>query len=187
MDDELVIDVKGMAEDALRTRQPDEDLDEALLRAAKTRYGDRALEVFTALKAALDLQVQRSGHSREEALAELSGPMIVAKSVSSVSKTFSFGAKPAPGGGKVLSRTFTFGTSAKSLDDLPLEVRTEVAQALEEAAHRIEAGSIVAPDASAAGEEDPPLAPTPFGQAIDQLTSPQKPRSLLDRLRSLLD
>ena len=26
MDDELVIDVKGVAEEAMRTRQPDEDL-----------------------------------------------------------------------------------------------------------------------------------------------------------------
>jgi hypothetical protein len=183
MENELVIDVKGMAEDALRTRQPDEDLDEALLRAAKTRYGDRALEVFNALNAALDLQVKQSGKAREEALRDLAGPMIIARSAPRIVKSFSFGKQPAGSKGTV-SRTFSFSTSAKSVDELPPEMRTDVAHALEEAAHRIEtmepATSVGVPDPN----ETTPA--SPIGPTLEDAEEAQKPRSLGDRLRNLL-
>jgi hypothetical protein len=183
MDDELVIDVKSLVGDALNSRQPREDLDEALLRAAKARYGDRALEVFNALTAALDLQAKQSGKAREEALHDLAGPMIITRSAPRIVKSFSFG-KQVGGSKGTVSRTFSFSTSAKSVDELPPEVRTQVAHALEEAAHRIEtmdhADEAGAPD-SAETTALPPIGPT-----LEDAEEAQKPRSLGDRLRDLL-
>ena len=183
MDDDLVIDVKGLVDDAQNTRHSDEDLDEALLRAAKSRYGDRALAVFNALNAALAFQVKRSGKAREEALSDLAGPMIIARSAPRVTKSFSFG-KRAPRPKGTVSRTVSFTTSAKSVEGLPPERRTEIAQALEDAAQRIEAM-----DRSEAGEAPDatdPAALTPVGPTLEEAEAAQEPRSLGDRFRDLL-
>jgi hypothetical protein len=188
VDDELVIDVKGLVDDALNTRQSDEDLDEALLRAAKSRHGDRALEVFNALDAALDFRVKRSGKSREEALRDLAGPMIIARSAPRVTKSFSFG-KRAAGPKGTVSRTFSFTTSAKSMEELPPERRDEIARTLEEAAQRIEAMDRAEPGETPEGT-DPnathPAALPPIGPTLEEAEAAQKPRSLRDRLRNLL-
>lgn len=68
---EMQIDVGSLGTEALRERQPAEQLDEALLRAAKERYGDSGSIVFQAIKAAVGAVAKRNKMSADEALQQM--------------------------------------------------------------------------------------------------------------------
>lgn len=68
---EMKIDVAGVAKQALRERQPAEELDEALLRAAKDRYGESGPLVFQAIRAARSAVAKRNHVSVDEALQQM--------------------------------------------------------------------------------------------------------------------
>lgn len=67
----MKIDVAAVAKQALRERQPAEELDEALLRAAKDRYGASGPVVFQAIKAARSAVAKRNNVSVDEALQQM--------------------------------------------------------------------------------------------------------------------
>jgi hypothetical protein len=175
MENELVIDVKGVVDDVAQTRQPGEDLDEAILRATKARYPEQSLAVFNAIRALLDMQVARSKASPEEALQHLGGP-IVLRTSSEPRTSRSLGLRL--GGGPSVSRSVSFVTTTRSSKDMSQAERDEIARVLEDAAHRLES--------SDPAETPIPAPPEPIGPTIDQVEAAGKPRSLWGRLRDRL-
>ena len=107
---ELKIDVAALARQALKERQPGEDLDEALLRSCKKLYGETGAIAFQAVQSALAALAERNKVDREQALQQI----IDGKSSVNVS-----------------TRTqVTHKVSTASLDNLPPEMRAEVERAM---------------------------------------------------------
>ena len=107
---ELKIDVAGVAREAMAERQPEEDLDEAILRSCKKLYGEAGVTAFQAVQSAATALAQREGGDREKALRHM------ADGNASV---------------KVVARMrITQKGSTKSLDDLSPEMRADVEKAL---------------------------------------------------------
>jgi hypothetical protein len=68
---EMKIDVASVAKQALQERQPAEEMDEALLRVAKDRYGESGPVVFQAIRAARSAVAKRNHVSVDEALQQM--------------------------------------------------------------------------------------------------------------------
>lgn len=108
--DELTIDVASIARDAIAEREPEEDLDEAILRSCKKLYGEAGVTAFQAVQGAATALAQREDGDREKALCG------IADGKASV---------------KVIARMrITQKGSTKSLDDLSPDLRAEVEKAL---------------------------------------------------------
>ena len=107
---ELKIDVAGVAREALTERQPEEDLDEAILRSCKKLYGEAGVTAFQAVQSAATALAQRDDGDREKALRRI----VDGKASVNV----------------VARMRITQKGSTKSLDDLSSEMRAEVEKAL---------------------------------------------------------
>ena len=107
---ELKVDVAGVAREALTERQPEEDLDEAILRSCKKLYGEAGVTAFQAVQSAATALAQREDGDREKALRR------IADGEASVN---------------VIARMhITRKASTKSVEDLSPEIRAEVEKAL---------------------------------------------------------
>jgi hypothetical protein len=107
---ELTIDVGAVARGALRERQPEEDLDEAILRSCKKLYGEAGATAFQAVQSATTALAHRGDGDREKALRNVADGKAA---VNVVTKT----------------RIMQQG-STKSLTDLSPEMRAQVEKAL---------------------------------------------------------
>src|SRR5579864_1202051 len=106
---ELKIDVASVARKAIAEREPEEDLDEAILRSCKKLYGEAGVTAFQAVQSAAATLAQREDGDREKALRR------IADGKASVN---------------VVRMRITRKGSTKSLDDLSPEMRAEVEKAL---------------------------------------------------------
>jgi rubrerythrin len=107
---ELTIDVASVAREAIAEREPEEDLDEAILRSCKRLYGEAGVTAFQAVQSAATALAQREDGDREKALRR------IADGKASVNV--------------VARMRITRKGSTKSLDDLSPEMRAEVEKAL---------------------------------------------------------
>jgi hypothetical protein len=105
----LQIDAAAVAREALRQREPGEDLDEALLRACKKLHGDSGPVAFQALTSALGALTAQLKLEREAALQQIAGGGTSVR-VSTTIRT-------------------TQKTSTKSMEELSPELRVKVEQA----------------------------------------------------------
>ena len=106
---ELTIDVASVAREAIAEREPEEDLDEAILRSCKKLYGEAGVTAFQAVQSAATALAQREDGDREKALRR------IADGKASVN---------------VVRMRITRKGSTKSLDDLSPEMRAEVEKSL---------------------------------------------------------
>jgi hypothetical protein len=107
---ELKIDVASVAREAMAERDPEEDLDEAILRSCKKLYGEAGVTAFQAVQSAATALARRDDGDREKAMRRL------ADGKTSVNV--------------VARMRITRKGSTKSLDDLSPEMRAEVEKAL---------------------------------------------------------
>jgi rubrerythrin len=108
--DELTIDIASVAREAMAKREPEEDLDEAILRSCKKLYGEAGVTAFQAVQSAATALAQREDGDREKALHR------IADGKASVNV--------------VARMRITRKGSTTSLDDLSPEMRAEVEKAL---------------------------------------------------------
>ena len=111
-EEQLQIDLAAVTKEALRDRQPGEDLDEALLRICKDLYGTKGLTAFQSVRNAVEAYATQRNLGLESALQEIAGG-------SSASNVTTF------------SKSFSMQKTATSLDDLPPEMREQVQKVLE--------------------------------------------------------
>ncbi|MFC1628704.1 hypothetical protein ACFL3H_06275 [Gemmatimonadota bacterium] len=112
----LRIDAKELLEQVLNEVEPDEDVDEAILRTCKRRYPDQFMEVFPALLQVIDLvgeNVDGSGVDLIRSLVESDDTMTINLSSSDVVET------------QAIDRD-----SGEILKDLPPGLRTRFGKAL---------------------------------------------------------
>ncbi len=109
---------------ALASRQPGEDLDEALLRALKAEHADRAPELLSGLLALVKMEMQRSHEDEEQVIQRLAatepGPQV---------RLTDTGLGPS----HLNVRATTYRVNGKeyhSLDELPPDIRRAVEGAL---------------------------------------------------------
>ncbi len=108
---ELKIDLASVATEALKQRQPGEDLDEALLRSCKKLYGEAGATVFQGVRSALSAIASKKNVDQETALQQV---MSGHASASIVTRT----------------QTVITQKGSSSLDELPPEMRAEVEKTL---------------------------------------------------------
>ena len=108
--DELTIDVASVAREAIAEREPEEDLDEAILRSCKKLYGEAGVTAFQAVQSAATALAQREDGDREKALRRIADRKVPVNVVARM--------------------RITRKGSTKSLDDLSPEMRAEVERAL---------------------------------------------------------
>ncbi len=109
---DLNIDVTAVAKEALRDRQPGEDLDESLLRTCKGLYGTSGLTAFQTVRNAVEAYATRRNLSIEGAVQE------IAAGRSTVQIT-------------AFTKTFSAQRTATSIDELPADMRERVQKMLE--------------------------------------------------------
>ena len=115
----LQVDAAAVAREALRDRQPGEDIDEALLRACKKLYGESGMFAFQGIQGALGALAGHGNLDRESALKQMAGGQTgVQMRISTTIRT-------------------TQKTATKSLDDLSPELRAKVEQAFAEGKARV--------------------------------------------------
>ena len=68
---DLQVDLAPIVREALASRRPDEDLDEALLRALKAKHPEHALSLLPALTRIIELESQRAHQDKHQAAARL--------------------------------------------------------------------------------------------------------------------
>lgn len=113
-EEQLQIDLAAVTKEALRDRQPGEDLDEALLRICKDLYGTKGLTAFQSVRNALEAYATQRNLGLESALQEIAGE----QSASNTSSMTTF------------TRTFSTQKVVTNLDDLPPEMRDQVQKLL---------------------------------------------------------
>src|SRR5580692_9634219 len=106
---EIKIDVASVAREAIAEREPEEDLDEAILRSCKKLYGEAGVTAFQAVQSVATALAQREDGDREKALRTIAAG---SASVNVVARM----------------RIIRKG-STTSLDDLSPEMRAEVEKA----------------------------------------------------------
>ncbi|HWP58099.1 MAG TPA: hypothetical protein VNL14_09445 [Candidatus Acidoferrales bacterium] len=111
-EEDLQIDLAAIGKEALRDRQPGEDLDEALLRVCKDLYGTKGLGVFQSVRKAVEAYANQRNLGLESALNEIA-------SGSNASNVTTF------------TKSFTTTKVLNSLDELPPDIREQVQKALE--------------------------------------------------------
>jgi hypothetical protein len=109
---DLNIDLAAVAKEALRDRQPGEDLDESLLRTCKDLYGKLGLTAFRNVGNAVEAYATQKNLAIDVAMQEIAGGQSAAQ-VTTFTKTFS------------TQRVVT------PMDDLPAEMRERVQKMLE--------------------------------------------------------
>ncbi|MBI4527298.1 MAG: hypothetical protein HY695_26180 [Deltaproteobacteria bacterium] len=97
---ELEIDVTAVGRKALQERQPEEDLEEALLRACKQVYGESSLMAFQAIQSGLRATAEHNQVDLETALQQM---MTGQSSISVVTKTETITTQKVLGSGDELS------------------------------------------------------------------------------------
>lgn len=107
---ELKIDVAGVAREAIAEREPEEDLDEAILRSCKKLYGEAGVTAFQAVQSAATAFAEHENGDREKALRRMADGAALVNIVARM---------------RIIQKG-----STKSLDDLAPEMRAEVEKAL---------------------------------------------------------
>lgn len=135
----LNIDLAPILREALSSRRPGEDLDEALLRALKAHHPEHGLALLPPLTRVIETEAQAAGVDRAEAVAR------IAQRESGLPITFRTSHHTSPpqrdADGTTISLTGSTvinidGKRYKSLDEVPPHLRGAVEQGLREAMDR---------------------------------------------------